>query len=85
MASNNSIKSQHARIVQALRNNPHGLTTIELVEEHDILRPGARMCELRWERGLNIKSVPVSDTTAKGKRHRVVKYVLHPGKWQGAA
>ena len=81
----NSIKSQHARIIQALRESPGGLTTIQFVEEHDILRPGARICELRWEHDLNIKSVPVSDTTAKGKHHRVVRYVLHPGKWQGAA
>ena len=82
---NSSINTQHKHIEQALRDNPLGLTTIELVEEHDILRPGARICEMRWELGLNIKSIRVSDTTAKGKSHRVVRYVLMPGRWRGAA
>ena len=76
-----SISTQHKRIELALRGTPEGLTTIELVEQFDILRPGARICEMRWELGLNIKSIRVSDTTAKGKRHSVVRYVLMPGKW----
>lgn len=82
---NTSINSQHKCIEQALRGNPSGLTTIELVEQYDIMRPGARICEMRWELGLNIKSVRVSDTTAQGMKHRVVRYVLMPGKWQKAA
>lgn len=80
---NNSINGQHLRIEHALRDNPNGLTTIELVEQYDILRPGARICEMRWEQGLNIKSVRASDTTAQGMKHRVVRYVLMPGSWQG--
>lgn len=78
----NSIRSQHQRIEQALRDNPHGLTTIELVEGYDVLRPGARICEMRWDLGLNIKSIRVSDTTAMGKPHRVVRYLLLPGTWE---
>ncbi len=78
---NNSIKSQHKRIELALRDHPCGLTTIELVEQFDVLRPGARICEMRWDLGLNIKSVLVTDTTAAGKRHKVVRYVLQPGRW----
>ena len=82
--NNNSVKSQHLRIKQALQNHPNGLTTIELVEQFDILRPGARICEMRWQKGLNIKSVRVSDTTAQGNIHPVVRYILMPGTWAGA-
>ena len=82
---NNTINGQHQRIEYALRDNPNGLTTIELVEQYDILRPGARICEMRWELGLNIKSIRVSDTTAQGMKHKVVRYVLMPGKWQKVA
>ena len=85
MNSNSSTQAQHKTIEQALRDEPNGLTTIELVEQHDILRLGARICEMRWDLGLNIKSVRVSDTTAKGKSHRVVRYVLMPGKWAGVS
>ena len=80
--NDNSISNQHKVIEAALRANPQGLTTIELVEGHDIMRPGARICEMRWELGLNIQSVRVSDTTAQGKPHRVARYVLLPGQWK---
>lgn len=79
----NSSSSQRQRIEQALRENPSGLTTIELIEKYDIMRPGARINEMRWDHGLNIKSVPASDHTAQGKKHRVVRYVLMPGRWKG--
>ncbi|QQD17804.1 hypothetical protein I6N98_15900 [Spongiibacter nanhainus] len=78
----NSVAAQHLRIEEALRANPAGLTTIELVEQYDILRPGSRINEMRWWLGMNIQSVRVSDTTAKGHSHRVVRYVLQPGKWK---
>lgn len=81
-ANDTSRASQRARIVRALHDHPNGLTTIELVEQYDIMRPGARVCEMRWNLGLNIKSVRVSDTTAQGKPHSVVRYILMPGKWQ---
>lgn len=80
----NAISTQHKRIESALRSHPHGLTTIELVEQFDILRPGARISEMRWDMGINIKSVRVADTTAQGHSHRVVRYVLMPGRWKGA-
>jgi len=80
--NSNSTASQHQRIEAALRANPKGLTTIELVEQYDILRPGARISEMRRELGMNIQSVRVSDTTAKGHPHRVVRYVLQPGDWK---
>lgn len=81
----NSTSGQHQRIEQALRDNPEGLTTIELVEQYDILRPGARICEMRWELGLNIKSVRSHDITSQGNKHQIVRYVLMPGEWKGAA
>lgn len=81
--NSNVIQTQHTRIEKALREHSLGLTTIDLVEDYDILRPGARISEMRWESGLNIKSVRVSDTTSQGKPHSVVRYVLMPGKWQG--
>ena len=81
----NSSKCQCLRLEKALRDNPDGLTTIELVEQYDILRPSARISELRWDKGLNIKTITTTAETAQGYIHRNARYVLFPGKWQEEA
>lgn len=79
----NSRKGQCLRLENALRDNPDGLTTIELVERFDIMRPSARISELRWDYGLNIQTVNTLATTAQGNTHQNARYVLHPGEWKG--
>jgi hypothetical protein len=79
----NSRKGQCLRLERALRDNPGGLTTIELVEDFDIMRPSARVSELRWDKGLNIQTINTLATTAQGHVHQNARYVLHPGEWKG--
>ena len=81
----NSRRGQCLRLEKALRENPDGLTTIELVEQYDIMRPSARISELRWDSGLNIQTVRTSATTAQGHTHANARYVLLPGKWEAVA
>ena len=72
---------QQKRILNRLRNGP--ATTIQLRKEEDILMPGARIFELRHEQGHNIKLAWVDEITDAGMTHRVGKYILCPGKWEG--
>lgn len=66
--------SQKIRLLEYLRANQHGATTLELVKELDILRPGARICELR-EDGHQIHTHWDIVTTAHAV-HRNARYVL---------
>jgi len=70
----NDAKSQCQRILEHLMNRTGGATTLELVRELDVLRPGARICELR-QAGHNIMTHWAEDDTPLG-RHRVARYVL---------
>lgn len=81
----NSVSAQRQRVLEALRDVPGGLTTIELREQLDVLMPAARIHELRWMFGHNIMTTWALDENAQGRRHRVAHYVLQPGEWQGAA
>lgn len=81
----NSLAAQRQCVIGALRESINGLTTIELREQFDVMMPAARVHELRWMFGYNIKMVWTHDTNAQGNRHSVARYVLLPGKWRGAA
>jgi len=67
-------KSQCKRIMEYLRAHPSGMTTLECVKELDVLRPGARICELRQE-GHNIITHWTVAHTPLG-RHKIARYVL---------
>lgn len=73
----NSLASQRSRLLDALRKKP--LTTIEVRRTLDILHPGARIKELR-DAGNLIVTFWTHDFTSGGRRHRVGKYVLMPGR-----
>ena len=79
----NSIKGQCRRLEKALREKPEGLTSIQIYEQLNILRPSARISEMRWGQGLNIKTIDTHDTTASGHEHANARYVLFPGNWDG--
>lgn len=80
-----SIVSQRQRIISALREWTEGLTTIDFVERFNVMRPGARICELRHKFDFNIITVWTVSENAQGYKHRVARYVLLPGKYQGGA
>jgi len=77
----NSTKGQCRRLEKALRYQPEGLTSIQIYEQLNILRPSARISEMRWDHGLNIKTINTHDITASGHKHQNARYVLLPGKW----
>ena len=66
-------EAQLSRVLTVLRCG--ATTTVQLVREHDILHPPARILQLR-ERGFNIVTVWVNAETLRGAVHRVGKYVL---------
>jgi len=68
--------SQRHRIINYLRNRTGGATTLDMVKDLDVLRPGARICELRQE-GYNIMTHWDIQDTPLG-RHKVARYVLMP-------
>jgi hypothetical protein len=80
---NNSTTGQCRRLEKALRDKPEGLTSIQIYEQLNILRPSARISEMRWDKGLNIKTINTHDITANGHTHQNARYVLFPGKWDG--
>jgi hypothetical protein len=75
-------EAQLARSLARMRLGP--VTTVELVREHDILHPPARILQLR-KRGYDIATVWVTAETLPGIRHRVGKYVLQGEPKGGAA
>lgn len=69
--------SQRIRILARLKNGP--VTTLELLQEENILRPGARICELR-ERGHDIRTHLQDVIDPWGRQHsRVALYYLSTG------
>ncbi len=83
--NDNTLPAQRANIIEGLRVFPEGLTTIQLRELLDVMSAAPRVFELRHDHGYNIHTEWVWDTNAQGNRHRCGKYILLPGKWQGAA
>lgn len=81
----NSTAAQRQRVAEALRKSRGGCTTIELRRDYDVMMPAARIHELRWVYCLNIQTLWDLDTSESGNRHRVARYVLQPGVWQGMA
>ena len=51
------------------------ITTIEAVRYLDIIRPGARIAEMRNKFGMNIKTLWTREPTEAGELHRVARYV----------
>lgn len=69
--------SQHARILARLKRG--AATTIEFIEEENVLRPGARIRELR-EKGHNIQTHLQDVIDPWGRKHsRVALYYLPTG------
>ncbi len=84
--NSNSTHHQRQRLLDGLRHaGPSGLSTIELREQHDIMMPAARVHELRHRQGLNIHTVWDRECNAQGNEHPCGRYILFPGKWEGAA
>lgn len=72
---------QRQRLLKWLQEN--SVTTLEARSLLNILAPAARVFELRHNENHNIITHWVDDITAEGKKHRVAKYILLPGKWRG--
>ena len=75
-------EAQLSRVLTVLRCGP--TTTVQLVREHDILHPPARILQLR-KRGFGIATIWVNAETLHGAVHRVGKYVLLSEPVRGAA
>lgn len=69
--------NQRRRILDHLQANTGGMTTLECVRELDVLRPGARIFELRQE-GHNIITHNTVVDTPLGT-HKNARYVLLAG------
>jgi hypothetical protein len=89
-AINNSQSNSTSTEAQRLKLLAHleavaanGCTTIEAREDLDIISPAPRVHELRWNHGKNIQTIWDVGVNAQGKKHRVARYVLMPGKWNG--
>lgn len=73
----NDTTSQRIRILTRLKQGP--VTTLELLQEENILRPGARICELR-EKGHDIRTHLQDVIDPWGRKHsRVALYYLPTG------
>lgn len=74
-----SLESQRQRLLERLRVG--ACSTIEARHELDIISPAARVFELKWNLGHNIKTFWTQGINPGGKRHRIANYVLMPGKF----
>lgn len=81
-AHSNSLPEQRKRLLVALRIAP--VTTISARHELDILHPAGRVQELR-EQGHNIVTYRDNQETPEGNKHRVARYVLLAGIYQGGS
>lgn len=80
--TNTSAASQRARILARLREGP--ATTVEMIEELNIMRPGARINELRGD-GHDILTHLQDVIDPWGRKHsRVALYYL-PTQAEGVA
>lgn len=72
--TNTSVSSQRARILERLKRG--SVTTLELIEEENVLRPGARIAELRTD-GHPIKTHLMDVIDPWGRKHgRCALYYL---------
>jgi hypothetical protein len=78
---NNTLEAQRSRLLKRLKNKP--CSTVEARHELDILGVAPRVYELRHQYGFNIQTQWIKDHNPGGGHHRVARYVLLPGKWQG--
>jgi hypothetical protein len=83
MNQKNTAEAQCKRILKRLKKTP--CSTVTLRHEEDALCVAPRIYELRHKYGYNIQTHWTNDNNPGGGRHRVAKYVLMPGKWQGGA
>jgi len=79
--SQHSTKTQRSRLLKRLQKK--SCTTVEARHELDILGVAPRIYELRHHYGYNIQRSWVYGENPGGSRHRIAKYSLMPGKWQG--
>jgi hypothetical protein len=75
--SDNRTKSQRERLLKWLQKRP--ITTFQAVEKLNIVRPAARICELR-QHGHNIITHWTYAKNDSGYMHRIGQYVLFGGK-----
>ena len=54
------------------------ITTLEAIEKYHILRPAARVSDLR-QRGIDIRTINMEHVNSYGEHTRYAKYVLHEG------
>ena len=54
------------------------ITTLEAIETYHILRPAARISDLK-KRGLDIRRIDIEHTNSHGEHRRYAKYVLYEG------
>lgn len=79
----NSIEAQRTRLLKRLQKGH--CSTFELRHEEDVPCVAPRIYELRHHYGYNIQTHWTTDRNPGGNHHRVAKYVLKSGKWQGGA
>lgn len=77
-----SAAAQRALLLEVLKKQG-GATIMELQQEWGIIDPRPRVCELRWQYGLNIITHRDTIEDRFGNKRRVGRYVLLPGKWRG--
>ena len=75
--------NQRKRLLEAFRSRP--MSTIQIRHELDVFQPAARIHELRHDEGFNIITHWEKQETPEGYMHRIAKYVLLSGKYQGAS
>tara|TARA_R110001599_G_scaffold9972_5_gene49281 strand:- start:6531 stop:6797 length:267 start_codon:yes stop_codon:yes gene_type:complete len=75
--------AQRSRVIHALRENPKGLSTIQLREEWNVMAPAPRVFELRHDHGFNIEKVYTTSTDSQGHEHRNARYILKPSSSNG--
>lgn len=81
-----SLSAQRKRLLGALKlAQGLGVSTLEARSVLNILAPAARVHELRWMYGYNILSKWINQTDERGRKHRIVRYVLVSGTWRAAA
>ncbi len=77
--SSNTI-NQRVRLLEKLQSS--AVTTVQARLELDVMHPSARVQELR-EAGHNIITYRETIDTGKGKHHKVAKYALLVGDFDG--
>lgn len=81
--NDNSTAAQRTRLLlNLLKRDSLGISTIQAREELDVMHPAGRVQELR-NSGHNIKLVWSKEENAQGNSHRVGRYILFTGKYKG--